>query len=107
MFSTAKLIFDLHLVSRRQLLKNHIPFQIDDRSKSEPQKGLIFSFVLDAGFGTGFPSSSIVKFMRQLVTSRMGVPNDRNVARTAHPSSRLAITAAIKFGRLTNDGPAQ
>jgi hypothetical protein len=72
MFSTAKLIFDLHLAWRRQLLKNHILFQIDDHSKFETQKGLIFSFVLDAGFGMGFPSSAIVKFMRQLVTFRMG-----------------------------------
>jgi len=32
-----------------------------------------------------------------------------SLGQTAHPSrlSRLAITAAIKFGRLTNDGPAQ
>jgi hypothetical protein len=91
MFSTAKLIFDLHLAWRRQLLKNHILFQIDDRSKFETQKGLIFSFVL---FGMGFPSSAIVKFMRQLVTNGGSMPAIL-LRQTAHPSqlSSMAITA--------------
>jgi hypothetical protein len=45
---------DPHLSSRRQLLKKHILLN-DDRSKFATQKGLIFSFILDDGFGTGFP----------------------------------------------------
>jgi hypothetical protein len=44
----------------------------------QTQKGLIFSFVLDDGFGTGFPSSSFVKSVGQLVTFEMGDLNDCN-----------------------------
>src|SRR5215211_5420782 len=75
-------------------------------AKLQTQKGLIFSFVLDDRFGTGFPSSSFVKFVRQLVTFGMGTSMTAiSVGQTAHPSrlSRMAINAAIKFGRLTND----
>jgi hypothetical protein len=48
----------------------------------QTQKGLIFSFVLDDGFGTGFPSSSFVKSVGQLVTFGMGDLNDGNLGWT-------------------------
>jgi hypothetical protein len=72
----------------------------------QTQKGQIFSFVLDDGFGTRFPSSSFVKFVSQSVTFGMGTSMTAiMVGQTVHPSrlSRIASDAAIKFGRLTND----
>jgi hypothetical protein len=39
-----------------QLLKKHALLQIDERSKSETEKGLIFSFVSGRWIRQGFPS---------------------------------------------------
>ena len=53
-------LLDLHLgrddglAILPQLLKIHTFFRIDERSKFEAQKRLIFSFVYDDGFGRGF-----------------------------------------------------
>src|SRR6516164_8895407 len=66
-------------------------------------------------FGTGFRLHCSLSFVRQLVRLNGGPMTAISLGQTAHHSrlSRKAITAAIKFGQLTNDsggysvGPAQ
>jgi hypothetical protein len=99
-------------VVRRQLLKNHILLN-DDRSKFCNSKRTDFQLRLETrDSGRGFR----LHHSLSCEAARIGMGDSMtaiSLGQTVRPSrlGRMAITAAIKFGRWTNDGysvgPAQ
>jgi len=100
------------LTSLLQLLKKHAPLQIAERSKTETQKGLIFSIVSGRWIRQGLCLHKALTARSFKVGGSMIAVSLGQAGRRSR-LSRMANTAAIKFGRWTNDssgysvGPAQ